>query len=174
MSSSPLRTAPTRAVLTVGLGALALLTGCSASSGDAQPAAAPSSVASSPAPVAVASPAGVAPSVVAPPSAKAPVEVPVRTPATAPVTASAAAMACPDPATLFARLPAAETAGNRVAHGRATCAGEWAVIGVLHQGGQSVALFSSATGSWRPADAVGACADGELPAALVDGVCNAG
>jgi len=145
------RALPVRTALLVALGGLTLLTGCSAASDGAQPAAAPPPSPAAP-PAAV-----VSATAVAPPS---------------PTTVRGGA--CPDAAALFARLPTAETAGARAVPGSTTCAGDWAVIGLRQQSGQSVALFSSATGSWQPVDTAQACADGTLPAALADGVCNAG
>lgn len=156
MTSAPIRSLTARTALLLGLGGLTLLTGCQA----AQPDAAAPVATSTPPVVDVAAPVA---------TSTAPGTAAAATP-----TRSATPPTCPDAASLFGLLPADEAAVARVAPGPASCAGDWAVIGLLHQGGQSVSLFSSATGRWAPADAGRACAGGELPAELVDGVCNAG
>jgi hypothetical protein len=82
---------------------------------------------------------------------------------------------CPDAAALFPLLSAGERADGRgAAPGPATCSGDWALIGVRGPAYQSVALFRFVDGGWTEVDRSQACSAGDVPAALVDGTCNAG
>ena len=81
---------------------------------------------------------------------------------------------CPGVAALFELLPPESRADGARAAGTTACSGDWALIGVMRPGSQSVALFRFADGSWTPVDNTTACAGGELPEDLAPSVCDAG
>ena len=96
------------------------------------------------------------------------------TPTTPTAGALPAPPGCPDVAALFALLPAESRADGARAAGTTACSGDWAVIGVMRPGSQSVALFRFADGAWAAADSTAACAGGDLPGDLAPSVCDAG
>ena len=117
-----------------------------------------------------------APSTAAP-STAAPSTAAPSTAASSSVPSSAALPAppgCPGVAALFELLPPESRADGARAAGTTACSGDWALIGVMRPGSQSVALFRFADGSWTPVDNTTACAGGELPEDLAPSVCDAG
>ena len=153
MTTSPARV--TRGLVALALPAVALLAGCSSAEAPA----------GAPATLTVSAPTAVDP----PTSASAP-----TTTASAPATATGAAdgPACPDAATLAAVSPS-QAPGVQLTE--PTCSGPWAVVGISGPvPGPVVELFRYADGAWAPADRDAACADGELPADIEPGVCQAG
>lgn len=91
---------------------------------------------------------------------------------------------CPSAETLFRRLSGTATAGAKATllSRQVACSGDWAVIGVgLQRPGATAGnvvptaqLFRYVSGAWHWRDAGNACAAGQVPAALVPSVCNAG